>query len=74
MSTTTETFAQRLKELRKSQQVSLQDLAEILHTTRQSLSIYEKGERAINIELLAGIANYFDVSADYLLGLSKSKK
>lgn len=63
-------FAKRLTELRESKNISQQELAEVLGITRQSISLYEKAERNINIELLTKIAKYFNVSADYLLGIS----
>lgn len=69
-----EIFAQRLIELREQKGISQQQLADSLNITRQSLSLYEKAERTINIDLLVKIANYFNVSADYLLGLSSVSK
>lgn len=71
--TTTEIFAERLRELRNDNGISLKELANLLETTAQSLSLYERAERTINIDLLYKIAKYFDVSADYLLGLANSK-
>lgn len=66
----TEEFAKRLKQLRLAKGVSLQKAAEALGVTPQSLSLYEKGLRTINIDLLNEVARYFEVSADYLIGLS----
>lgn len=66
----TEIFAKRLKELRLCKDLSLKKLASDLGVTAQSLSLYETGQRAINIDLLKKIAEYFNVSSDYLLGLS----
>lgn len=63
-------FAKRLAELRESKNISQRELAEVLGITRQSISLYEKAERNINIELLTKIAKYFNVSTDYLLGIS----
>lgn len=68
-----EAFAQRLIELREDKNVTQQILADDLGITRQSLSLYEKADRAINIELLYKIAKYFNVSADYLLGSTDNK-
>ncbi len=65
-----EIFAQRLIELREKRDITQQTLADDLNITRQSLSLYEKAERTINIDLLVKIAKYFDVSTDYLLGLN----
>ena len=69
-----EIFAVRLVELRESRGISQQVLADDLEITRQSLSLYEKAKRTINIDLLVKIAKYFNVSTDYLLGLTNVKK
>lgn len=63
-------FAERLRQLRLRRSESLHTTAEALGVTAQSLSLYEKGQRTINIDLLKKIAEYFGVSADYLIGLS----
>lgn len=63
-------FAQKLIKLRESKKMTQFQLAKELGITRQSLSLYEIGERTINIDLLYDIAKYFNVSADYLIGLS----
>ena len=68
-----ELFAHRLKELRTEKDMSLNELAEALQTTSQSLSLYERAERTASIELLAKAAKYFNVSTDYLMGLSNNK-
>lgn len=63
-----ERFSKRLVQLREQRGITQQELADKLEITRQSLSLYEKAERTINIELLAKIADFFDVSTDYLMG------
>lgn len=68
--TTLEIFAQNLKKLRVENDMSLKELANDLDTTAQSLSLYEKAERTINIDLLVKIAKRFNVSSDYLLGIA----
>lgn len=70
---TTEIFAERLKGLRNDHGISLKELAGSLDTTAQSLSLYERAERTINIDLLVKISKYFNVSTDYLLGLTGNK-
>ena len=67
---TTEIFAKRLKELRAQNGLSLEQMAEKLNVTAQSLSLYERAKRTINIDLLCDISKQFNVSADYLVGLS----
>ena len=58
----------RLKELRKKRGVSQVKLALDLHTTQNSISRYETGERQADYDMLIAIADYFGVSIDYLLG------
>ena len=62
------TFAERLRELRKLKNITLHDLAIDLKTTQATLSRYENGDRLPNIEFLAQLSDYFEVSSDYLLG------
>lgn len=70
---TKEIFAKRLVDLREKKEITQQTLADNLGITRQSLSLYEQAERTINIDLLVKISKFFDVSTDYLLGLTQAK-
>lgn len=58
----------RLKELRKEKGLSQLRLATDLHTTQNTISRYETGEREPGIAELIKIADYFNVSVDYLIG------
>ena len=58
----------RLKELRKRKGISQLRLATELNTTQNTISRYETGEREPGIAELIKIADYFNVSVDYLLG------
>ena len=58
----------RLKELRKEKGISQLKLAMELNTNQNTISRYETGEREPGINELIGIADYFNVSVDYLLG------
>ena len=60
----------RIKELREEKNISQLELAKKLNLTQQSISLYEKGEREPSIDVLKNIANFFNVSLDYLLGKS----
>ncbi|MGN0572147.1 MAG: helix-turn-helix domain-containing protein, partial [Candidatus Fimenecus sp.] len=57
----------RLKEVRKSKGISQMKLAMDLNTNQNTISRYETGEREPGIAELIKIADYFDVSIDYLL-------
>lgn len=56
----------RIAGLREMNGITQQQLADFLGISRQRIGQYENGERLINIELLLKIADYFNVSMDYL--------
>lgn len=58
----------RLKELRKMRKISQLKLALDLNMNQNTVSRYENLEREADYETLIKIADYFDVSLDYLLG------
>lgn len=64
-------FGERLLNLREEREETQADLAKAIGITRQSLSRYETNERTPNIDLIFRVAKHYNVSADYLLGLSK---
>lgn len=66
-------FNKRLRILRKKQKISQKDFAKILGVSNVVLSRYENGERKPDYDILIKIAEYFDVSVDYLLGKSDIK-
>lgn len=57
----------RLKEIRKTKGISQLKLAMDLNTNQNTISRYETGEREPGINELIKIADYFNVSLDYLL-------
>ena len=57
----------RLKELRKQQNISQLKLAMDLQLNQNAISRYETGVREADYSTLIKIADYFDVSIDYLL-------
>ena len=67
-------FAKRLKMLRISEDMYQKDLAEILNVTLSSISIWERGINYPEVEKLIEIAEFFNVSIDYLLGSSNKKE
>ena len=58
----------RLKELREKKKISQLQLALVLNMNQNSISRYENMEREADYETLIKIADYFNVSLDYLLG------
>ena len=63
-------FAERLRELRKERHVTQKDMGEILGIQLRSYQFYESGDRRPDYEKLVALADYFDVTTDYLLGRS----
>lgn len=61
---------QRLKELRFQKNLTQNDLASILGVAKTTLAAYEQSKNQPSIETITKIANYFNVSTDYLLGLT----
>ena len=64
----------RLKELRKKRGVSQVKLAMDLNTNQNTISRYETGEREADYKTLIQLADYFDVSIDYLLERTDNPK
>ena len=62
-------FGTRLKQLRCSKGMTQQELSEVLNLSPQHLSKLECGTKNPTIQLIILLAQYFRVSADYLLGL-----
>ncbi len=65
------TFGQKLKLLRKKRGLTERQLGECLNFSNQSVSFWENGEREPKLDTLIAIAKFFDVSVDYLLGISE---
>ena len=63
-------FAERLQELREDKGISRKDLAASLNITVSALGMYEQGRREPNMEMLIRLADYFNVSLDFLVGRS----
>ena len=61
-----------LKEIRKAKGISQLKLAMDLNTNQNTISRYETGEREPGINELIKIADYFNVSIDYLVGRTKN--
>ena len=64
----------RLRELREDKDYTQTYIANLLHINRKTYSRYETGEHAIPLEQLCRIADFYDVSTDYLLDRTNIKK
>lgn len=63
-------FADRLKELRKSRNITQTDFARSFHISNGTIGNWESGKREPNLETMQKIADYFNVTVDYLIGRS----
>lgn len=66
-------YFQRLKDLREDMDMNQTQIAEILGIKQTVYSRYERGFQTIPVEHLIALADFYDVSADYILGRTKSK-
>ena len=64
----------RIRKLRKERGLSITELAEMIGISYQSLQRYEAGKRDPSIQVLIALANFFDVSVDYLIGREEKNK
>ena len=64
-------FANNLRKLRKEKKLSQAELGEILKLSQRTISSYENRERFPDQNTLNNIADYFEVSVDFLLGRTK---
>ena len=67
-------FSQRLSELRKENNLTLEALGEIIGLTKSAVGNIEKGRKPASLEVVYKTAEHFDVSIDYLLGRTDNPK
>ncbi len=64
----------RLRDLREDADLKQSELAEILGMKQQQYSEYERGKREMSIRNYIKVAAYYNVSIDYIVGLTNDKK
>ena len=62
-------FSERVKELRLERKLNQKSFAEKLGVKQSCVSKWERGETLPDAEMIMGIVEFFNVSADYLLGI-----
>lgn len=67
-------FSSRMKELRKERTMKQQELADIFSVKVRTYQGYEYGESYPEVAKLIAIADFFDVSLDYLVGRSDDRE
>lgn len=61
-------FSSRLKELRTEHYLTMEQLAKEISTTRATISNFENGQRKPSLDMVIKLADYFQISIDYLVG------
>lgn len=64
-------IGEKIKELRTSRGLTQSDLANIIGVTPSAISSYEISDRQPSYDILIKISTFFNVSTDYLLGITK---
>lgn len=65
---------QRIRDLREDHDLKQRQLAEYLNCSQRVYSNYELGQRDIPTDILIKLSKLYDVSVDYLLGLTNNSK
>lgn len=64
----------KLKTFRQMYKIDQKELANMLDTTQQQISLYETGKRKLNEEQIIKICNRYKISADKLLGIENEEE
>lgn len=67
-------YARRIRDIREDNDLTQQQIAEILGTSQTMYARYERGANELPIRHLIRLAEFYHVSTDYLLGLTNEKK
>ena len=65
---------QRLRDLREDKDKKQEDIAQVLDISRQQYQLYESGKRELPMHHFITLARYYNVSLDYLAGLTETPK
>ncbi|MDY3258055.1 MAG: helix-turn-helix transcriptional regulator [Ruminococcus callidus] len=66
-------YFQRLRDLREDKDMNQTEVAKLLFTSQTVYSRYERGFQTIPVEHLLTLADFYDVSTDYILGRTNNK-
>lgn len=67
-------YYQRIRDLREDNDLPQKEIAAVLDITVQQYSLYERGEREIPFHHAITLAKFYNVSLDYIAGLTNHKK
>ena len=65
-------ISKKIKELREQNNITQNKLANDLFIKQQTVAQWENGSRALKADSIISLAKYFNVSTDYLLGLTEN--
>lgn len=67
-------FYPRIRELREDHDFTQKKLGEAINLPQRTYAYYESGQRMVPPEVLCALADFYDVSVDYLLGRTDNPK
>ncbi|MBQ3040707.1 MAG: helix-turn-helix transcriptional regulator [Clostridia bacterium] len=67
-------YKNRLKDVREDRDLKQSDIAILLDTTQEQISKYETGKQLMGIDKYIKLAQYYNISIDYLVGITDTPK
>ncbi len=67
-------YKKRLYDLRIDNNLQQEDIADILKISGQAYGMYKNGKRGLPVETLISSSKFYNISTDYILGLSNKKE
>ena len=67
-------YIKRIRDLREDNDKTQQEIADVLGTSQTMYARYERGANELPLRHLIALCKYYNVSADYILGLSEKQK
>lgn len=67
-------YTQRMKDLREDEKLNQKEIARAINIDQRTYSRYELGINKMPIDLLVKLCKFYNVSADYILGFTNTKK
>ena len=68
------TYIKRIRDLREDHDKTQQEIADVLGTSQTMYARYERGANEMPLRHLIALCKYYNVSADYILGLKNTVK
>ncbi len=66
-------YSQRIRDLREDRDLTQEEVARVLQTSQTMYSRYERGASELPVRHLIALCRFYQVSADYILGLSNGQ-